>query len=164
MIRIHELKLPLDHAEPALRQAILKRLSLAPADLIAFTVFKRAYDARKTSAIQLIYTIDLEARDEAALLKRFDGDAHVARSPDTAYKFVTQAPADASRPVVVGLGPCGLFAGLILAQMGFRPIILERGKIVRERTVDTFRFWRKGVLDPASNAQFGEGGAGTFSD
>jgi uncharacterized FAD-dependent dehydrogenase len=164
VIRINELKLPLDHPEPALRQAILKRLSLASADLVSFTVFKRAYDARKTSAIQLIYTIDLEAKDEASVLKRLAKDAHVTRSPDTGYKFVTHAPAGAARPVVIGMGPCGLFAGLILAQMGFRPIILERGKIVRERTVDTFRFWRKGVLNPASNAQFGEGGAGTFSD
>jgi uncharacterized FAD-dependent dehydrogenase len=164
VIRIHELKLPLDHAEAVLRQAILKRLSLAAADLLSFTVFKRAYDARKTSAIQLIYTIDLEATDEAAILKRFAKDAHVARAPNTTYTFVARAPANATRPVVIGMGPCGLFAGLILAQMGFRPIVLERGKIVRERTVDTFRFWRKGVLDPASNAQFGEGGAGTFSD
>jgi uncharacterized FAD-dependent dehydrogenase len=164
VIRIHELKLPLDHVEPALRQAILKRLGISSTDLVAFTVFKRAYDARKTSAIQLIYTIDLDAKDEAAILKRFAKDAHVARSPDTAYKFVAHAQSNAVRPLVIGMGPCGLFAGLILAQMGFRPIILERGKIVRERTVDTFRFWRKGVLDPASNAQFGEGGAGTFSD
>ena len=179
MIRIHELKLPLDHGEPALRQAIQTRLGISSADLVSFTVFKRAYDARKTSAIQLIYTIDLEANDEGALLQRFARDARIAPSPDTSYKFVTHASDQASqgaaqraesasrsalRPVVVGMGPCGLFAGLILAQMGLRPIILERGKIVRERTVDTFKFWRKGVLDPASNAQFGEGGAGTFSD
>ena len=176
MIRIHELKLPLDHGEPELRQAIQTRLGISSAELVSFTVFKRAYDARKTSAIQLIYTIDLEANDEAALLKRLARDARIAPSPDTSYKFVTHASQGAAegaaqgasrsalRPVVVGMGPCGLFAGLILAQMGLRPIILERGKIVRERTVDTFKFWRQGVLDPASNAQFGEGGAGTFSD
>jgi uncharacterized protein len=164
VIRIHELKLPLDHAEPALRQAIIKRLAIPSADLVSFTVFKRAYDARKTSAIQLIYTIDAEVKNEAAVLKRYAKDSHVIPTPDMAYKFVASAPPSVERPVVIGMGPCGLFAGLILAQMGFNPIILERGKIVRERTVDTFKFWRQGVLNPASNAQFGEGGAGTFSD
>lgn len=164
MLRIHELKLPLDHAEPALRQAVLKRLNIASADLLSFTVHKRAYDSRKRSAILLIYSIDAEVKDEAAVLKRFAKDPHIGVTPDMDYKFVAQAPAGAPRPVVIGMGPCGLFAGLILAQMGFNPIILERGKIVRERTVDTFKFWRQGVLDPTSNAQFGEGGAGTFSD
>jgi len=164
MLRIHELKLPLDHAEPALRAAILKRLSIASDALTSFTVFKRAYDARKTSAIQLIYTIDAEVRDEAGVLKRLAKDKQIGRTPDMDYKQVTRAPQGAKRPVVVGLGPCGLFAGLILAEMGFNPIILERGKIVRERTVDTFRFWRQAILNPESNAQFGEGGAGTFSD
>ncbi|MEQ1608929.1 MAG: NAD(P)/FAD-dependent oxidoreductase [Hyphomonadaceae bacterium] len=164
MLRIQELKLPLDHPEPALRQAILKRLALADQNLVSFDVFKRAYDARKTSAIQLIYTIDVAVRDEATVLKRLEKDKQIGRTPDTSYKPVAKAPANLQRPVVVGMGPCGLFAGLILAEMGFNPIILERGKIVRERTVDTFKFWRTGVLNPASNAQFGEGGAGTFSD
>ncbi len=164
MLRIQELKLPLDHPEPALRQAIVKRLTLSDQDLVSFTVFKRAYDARKTSAIQLIYTIDAAVKDEATVLKRLEKDKQIGRTPDISYKPVATAPAGGKRPVVVGLGPCGLFAGLILAEMGFNPIILERGKIVRERTVDTFRFWRKGILNPASNAQFGEGGAGTFSD
>jgi len=164
MLRIQELKLPLDHPEPALRQAILKRLALADQNLTAFTVFKRAYDARKTSAIQLIYTIDAEVKDEASVLKRLEKDKQIGRTPDISYRQVTTAPASTKRPVVVGMGPCGLFAGLILAEMGFNPIILERGKIVRERTVDTFKFWRKAILDPSSNAQFGEGGAGTFSD
>jgi uncharacterized FAD-dependent dehydrogenase len=164
MLRIQELKLPLDHPEPALRQAILKRLALADQNLASFTIFKRAYDARKISAIQLIYTIDVAVRDEASVLKRLEKDKQIGRTPDTSYKPVAKAPANTKRPVVVGMGPCGLFAGLILAEMGFNPIILERGKIVRERTVDTFRFWRKAMLNPTSNAQFGEGGAGTFSD
>ncbi len=164
MLRIQELKLPLDHAEPALRQAILKRLDVSDQNLVSFTVFKRAYDARKTSAIQLIYTIDAAVKDEAAVLKRLSKDKQVVRTPDLHYHAPVQAAAGVNRPVVVGMGPCGLFAGLLLAEMGFNPIILERGKIVRERTVDTFKFWRKGVLNPASNAQFGEGGAGTFSD
>jgi len=164
VIRVHELKLPLEHAEPVLRQALIKRLAIPAADLVGFTVFKRAYDARKTSAIQLIYSVDADVKNEAAVLKRYARDSHVIPTPDMTYTFVASAPASATRPIVIGMGPCGLFAGLILAQMGFNPIILERGKIVRERTVDTFRFWRQGVLNPESNAQFGEGGAGTFSD
>ncbi|MFZ4684498.1 MAG: NAD(P)/FAD-dependent oxidoreductase [Hyphomonadaceae bacterium] len=164
MLRIQELKLPLDHPERALRQAVLKRLGVSEQDLISFTVFKRAYDARKTSAIQLIYTIDAEVKDEASVLKRLSKDKQIVRTPDLNYRPPVQASGGMKRPVVVGMGPCGLFAGLLLAEMGFNPIILERGKIVRERTVDTFKFWRQGILNPGSNAQFGEGGAGTFSD
>lgn len=164
MLRIQEIKLPLDHDEPALREAILKRLSISDQALTSFTIFKRAYDARKRSAIQLIYIVDCEVKDEAAVLKRLAKDPHIVATPNLAYTPPTRATGGQTRPVVVGMGPCGLFAGLILAEMGFNPIILERGKIVRERTVDTFRFWRKAELNSESNAQFGEGGAGTFSD
>jgi len=169
MLRLTELRLPLDHAESALRPAIVSRLGLTDAELRSFTVFKRAHDARKKSAIQLTYSLDCDVVGEAALLLRLAGDAHVRPAPDTRYRPVDHAPADffatdAARPVVVGFGPCGLFAALILAQMGLRPIVLERGKSVRERTLDTWALWRKGVLSPESNVQFGEGGAGTFSD
>ncbi|MEG1969128.1 MAG: NAD(P)/FAD-dependent oxidoreductase [Burkholderiaceae bacterium] len=169
MLRITELRLPLNHAEDALRPAVLQRLGLRDADLIDFKVFKRSYDARKKTAIQLIYTIDCELADEAAVLERFAADPHIKPSPDTSYHFVGHAPADfrapeSSRPIVVGFGPCGMFAALVLAQMGLRPIVLERGKTVRERTKDTWGLWRQGVLNPDSNVQFGEGGAGTFSD
>ncbi len=164
MLRIQEIKLPLDHPEPALRQAILKRLSISDSALTAFTIFKRSYDARKKSAIQLIYIIDCEVKDEAAVLKRLAKDKQIGPAPNLDYTPPTRATGGSPRPVVIGMGPCGLFAGLILAEMGFNPIILERGKIVRERTVDTFKFWRKAILNPESNAQFGEGGAGTFSD
>jgi uncharacterized FAD-dependent dehydrogenase len=166
MLRIAELKLPLDHPEPALRQAVLTRLGIAENELIDFTVFKRSYDARKRSAIVLIYALDVQVKDEAQVLKRLQHDRQVGPSPDTGYKFVTSAkPAPGTpRPVVVGMGPCGLFVALILAQMGLNPIVLERGKEVRERTVDTFGFWRKRKLNTESNVQFGEGGAGTFSD
>jgi len=166
MLRINELKLPLNHPEPALREAILARLGVPDADLVDFTVYKRSYDARKKAAIVLIYSIDAEVRGEAAVLARLKTDQHVMPSPDVDYKFVqVNKPAPGTpRPVVVGTGPCGLFVALVLAQMGLNPIILERGKIVRERTVDTFGFWRKRKLNTESNVQFGEGGAGTFSD
>ncbi len=165
MLRITELRLPLDHPEDDLRTALLTRLGIKPDDLIGFTVFRRAWDARKKSAIKLVYTIDADVRDEAATLKRLAGEKHVNPAPDTTYKFVARAPERVEkRPVVIGTGPCGFMCGLLLAQMGFRPIILERGKAVRERTKDTWDLWRRSELHPDSNAQFGEGGAGTFSD
>ena len=165
MLRLNELKLPLDHTPDALRPAIVQRLGIADADLLDYTIFRRGYDARKKSAILLVYSIDLTLRNEAAVRARLADDRHLAPTPDMAYRFVAQAPANLqSRPVVIGTGPCGLLAGLVLAQMGFRPIILERGKAVRERTKDTWGLWRKNTLNPESNVQFGEGGAGTFSD
>jgi len=167
MLRITELRLPLDHAESALRPAIVARLGIQDAALKKYSVFKRSYDARKKSAVVLIYTVDCELLDEAAVLKRLEGQPHIRPAPDTAYHFIGHAPAGGLaglRPLVVGFGPCGIFAALILAQMGLRPIVLERGKEVRERTKDTWGLWRKNVLNPESNVQFGEGGAGTFSD
>ncbi|MCQ8878438.1 NAD(P)/FAD-dependent oxidoreductase [Pseudoalteromonas shioyasakiensis] len=165
MIRLTEIKLPLDHDENAIEQAILTKLGIEKERLKSFNVFKRGYDARKKTAILLIYTLDIGVANEDELLAKFSKDQHVKSAPDTSYKFVAQAPAILThRPVVIGFGPCGLFAGLVLAQMGFKPIILERGKEVRERTKDTFGFWRKRTLNTESNVQFGEGGAGTFSD
>ncbi len=165
MLRLTELKLPLDHPPDALRAAILARLKLADAALLGVRIHKRAYDARKKHALLLVYTVDVTVGDEAALLKKFRNDPHLAPTPDMDYRFVGRAPDTLDeRPLVVGFGPCGIFAALVLAQMGFKPIVLERGKAVRERTQDTWGLWRKHVLDPESNVQFGEGGAGTFSD
>ncbi|MDO9467300.1 MAG: hypothetical protein Q7J36_08370, partial [Thiobacillus sp.] len=165
MLRLTELKLPLDHPPEALRAAILKRLELANDDLVGFSIFKRSYDARKKHALLMVYAVDVEVRDEAALLETFRNDRHLAPTPDMDYQFVGHAPENlGERPLVVGFGPCGIFAALVLAQMGFKPIVLERGKAVRERTQDTWGLWRRHVLNPESNVQFGEGGAGTFSD
>ncbi len=166
MIRINEIKFPLDHEEGALLDAITKKLGIPAEKVISFNVFRRGYDARKKTNIHLIYTLDIIVEgDETALLAKFANDPHVRQTPDMEYKFVAKAPENLTeRPIVIGFGPCGLFAGLVLAQMGFNPIIVERGKEVRERTKDTFGFWRKRTLNPESNVQFGEGGAGTFSD
>ena len=169
MIRITELRLPLEHSDADLRGAVLARLGIDASALRSLAVFRRGYDARKKAAIVFVYTVDCALVDEAAVLARHAGDPHVRPAPDTRYRLVATAPADfaasgRSRPVVIGFGPCGIFAALVLAQMGLRPIVLERGRAVRERTRDTWGLWRRGVLDPESNVQFGEGGAGTFSD
>ncbi|MCT8003638.1 NAD(P)/FAD-dependent oxidoreductase [Sphingomonas sanguinis] len=164
MIRLSELKLPLHHADEALPAAICRRLRVTPRDLIRFTVARRGHDARDKNNIQLVYSVDINLKNEAAVLERFRRDRDVQRTPDTRYHLPSAPPAGARRPVVIGAGPCGLFAALILAQAGYRPIILERGKVVRERTQDTWGLWRRSVLNPESNVQYGEGGAGTFSD
>jgi uncharacterized protein len=166
MLRLTDLRLPLEHSPEQLTAAVLHRLRLGPTDLRRLHIHKRSHDARKRDALQFVYSLDLELADEVAVFKRFRDDPHVRPTPDMEYRFVVaNAPTGlALRPVVVGFGPAGIFAALILAQMGFRPLVLERGKEVRERTRDTWDLWRKHTLHPDSNVQFGEGGAGTFSD
>ncbi len=165
MIRLTNLKLALDHNEDDLKNIIMSTLKIRAEQLLDFSVFRRGIDARKKGKILLLYTIDVKTSEEQALLTKFSDNLSIRLTPDMAYKFVTKAPQElGSRPVVIGFGPCGLFVGLVLAQMGFKPIILDRGKEVRERTKDTFSFWRKRTLNTESNVQFGEGGAGTFSD
>jgi hypothetical protein len=171
MLRITEIKLPIENAQSLTHQAdeiktaLLKRLEIIESDLIHFDIFKRGVDARKSHAILYVYSLDVEVKNEEKILAKFRKDAHIKSAPDTSYHFVAKNSASNKlRPVVVGFGPAGIFAALILAQSGFKPIVLERGKAVRERTKDTWGLWRKNVLNPESNVQFGEGGAGTFSD
>jgi len=166
MLRITEIKLPLDHAPEALRAKAAEALSLPDCAIKSCVVFKRGYDARKRDAILLVYTLHVEVDDEDAAIAAQPGNPHLRRAPDMRYRFLANAQTHpmALRPVVVGFGPCGLFAALILAQMGYRPLVLERGKNVRERTKDTWGLWRGRKLNTESNVQFGEGGAGTFSD
>jgi uncharacterized protein len=171
MLRVNEIKLPIEqadtlkHQDDEIKAALLKRLAIPESDLIHFTIFKRGVDARKSQAILYVYSLDVEVKNEANLLVKFKRDQHVNPAPDTSYHFVAQSEKTSNeRPVIVGFGPAGIFAALILAQSGFKPIVLERGKEVRKRTQDTWGLWRKSVLNPESNVQFGEGGAGTFSD
>ncbi|MEH6549723.1 MAG: NAD(P)/FAD-dependent oxidoreductase [Pseudomonadales bacterium] len=165
MIRLSNVKLPLNHDEHSLQVAVLSRLEIGADQLVSFNVFRRGFDARKKTNIFLVYTLDVEAHNEQQLLEKFADDQQIRITPDLEYHFVAQAPDNLTeRPVIIGFGPCGLLIGLLLAQMGYKPIILERGKEVRERTKDTFGFWRKKELNTESNVQFGEGGAGTFSD
>jgi uncharacterized FAD-dependent dehydrogenase len=171
MLRINELKLPLDHTDADLTQAVIERLDINANDIIEISIFKRSYDARNKARIQLIYQLDLDlaADIEAKLLARPGKTSKLQPSPNTDYQFVATAPVgfpqgDQQKPIVIGFGPCGLLAALLLAQMGLKPIVLERGQDVRQRTKDTWGLWRKGELKPESNVQFGEGGAGTFSD
>lgn len=170
MLRLTEIKLPLDHAEEELRSSILKRLQIGDGDLLRVEIFRRSYDARKKGNIVLVYIVDVEVKNDRSLLKRFKKNPHISETPDMNYRPVIKNQNSIGdngvddRPIVIGMGPCGIFAALLLAQMGLRPIVLERGKSVRDRSVDTFGFWVKGRLNPESNAQYGEGGAGTFSD
>lgn len=164
MLRLIDLKVPLDHDDLALRQAVLARLGIEDSALLDLSIARRAVDARRRAAIMLNYAIDVTLSDEASVLARNTTARDLMPTPDTTYRPVGQARGNQPRPVVIGAGPCGLFAALILAEMGFRPIILDRGRIVRQRTKDTWGFWRRAELNPESNVQFGEGGAGTFSD
>jgi uncharacterized FAD-dependent dehydrogenase len=191
MIRLTELKLPLSalpvherratdapaeteadrapapHPIAALTQLSAQALGIDPSAIDSLHVFKRSFDARKAELLA-VFIVDLTLLDPTqapALLASLQGQPHIGPTPDMGYRPVGVAPKQQEvRPVVVGFGPCGIFAALILAQMGFKPIVLERGKSVRERTKDTWGLWRKHVLNPESNVQFGEGGAGTFSD
>ncbi|MBL4744618.1 MAG: FAD-dependent monooxygenase, partial [Cycloclasticus sp.] len=165
MIRLTDIRLPLDHSSDEIQSTILSRLQITSAQIRGYKIARLAHDARKRSAIKVVYSLDVDVIDEAQLLLRFEDNVHIKSTPDTAYKVVARAPANLkTRPIVIGTGPCGFMAALLLAQMGFKPIILERGQEVKQRTKDTWALWREHKLNPESNVQFGEGGAGTFSD
>jgi len=170
VLRLSELRLELDHTEDDLEQAVLRCLRVPREQLISHQMVKQSIDARRRDRIRIIYSVDVQVRSEKALLRRRSADRRIRRSPDESYRFVARAPSSAvdaigARPVVIGAGPCGYFAALLLAQMGFCPLLLERGQEVKQRSRDTFGFWRRqSTFKPESNVQFGEGGAGTFSD
>ncbi len=171
MLRLNDIKLPLNHSDDDLTSAVVERLQINKTDLLTINVFKRSYDARKKTHIFLIYQLDIKLANncEQRVLEKFYQDTSIKKSPDTSYKFVAKAPdnfpqKNQQRPIVIGFGPCGILAALVLAQMGLKPIVLERGQDVRQRTKDTWDLWRKRNLHTESNVQFGEGGAGTFSD
>ncbi|KJZ09912.1 hypothetical protein TW85_20570 [Marinomonas sp. S3726] len=171
MLRITELKLPLNHTQEELSKAIASFLSIEESQLDDFSIFKRGYDARKKKDIQLVYQLDvsLDNKLESNVLAQFSDSNAVKETPDTNYYFVGQADSSfpsktQQRPIIIGFGPCGMLSALLLAQMGLKPIVIERGQDVRQRTKDTWGLWRKEKLNTESNVQFGEGGAGTFSD
>ncbi len=171
MLRLSDIKLALDHSEKDLLDSLILRLQIKPNELMSYSVFKRSYDARKRNSIFLVYQVDVNLceRLENVVLEKHPNSSHINKSPDSHYYAVAQAPENfpsenQQKPIVIGFGPCGLMTALLLAQMGFKPIVLERGKEVRERTKDTWKLWRNGQLNTESNVQFGEGGAGTFSD
>jgi uncharacterized FAD-dependent dehydrogenase len=171
MLRLNQIKLPLDHSAGELTAAVATKLGVAPAQLQHVEIFKRSHDARKKNAILLIYQVDvtLDPEVEQQILASQPPHSQIAPGPDTSYHFLTRASADfpavgQQRPVIIGFGPCGILCALLLAQMGLKPLVLERGRDVRQRTRDTWALWRKRELQTESNVQFGEGGAGTFSD
>ena len=164
-------RIPAPHPEAALRKLAAQALGIDSEDIDQLHVFKRSFDARKVDLLA-VFIVDLtlkNAQAEAPLLAQFPKHPHIQATPNMTWQAPCHAPAnfglqEGERPVVVGFGPCGIFAALSLAQMGFKPIVIERGSPVRQRTKDTWGLWRKQTLKPESNVQFGEGGAGTFSD
>jgi len=171
MLRLNDLKLPLNHSDQDLTDAVARVLEVAVDDVQELSVFKRSYDARKKSNILLIYQLDVTLKSilEERLLERFSQQLNLRKSPNSSYHLIARAepgfPANnQQRPIIIGFGPCGILAALLLAQMGLKPIVLERGQDVRQRTQDTWGLWRQRKLNTESNVQFGEGGAGTFSD
>ena len=166
MIRIHQLALSLNHSADDLLAAVARRLKLSVGELGPLIIKKRSIDARDKQAIELVYSVDVEVASEAAVLGRLRGNSQLGVAPEPLIRPSLPAPAGLqARPVVIGAGPCGYFAALFLAQQGFKPLLLERGRSVNNRTADTFGFWKgNSPFNPRSNAQFGEGGAGTFSD
>ncbi len=164
MLRIHQIKLPLEATGQELREAAAKALKISQQQIQQIKLVKKAVDARKKDTIQLIYTIDVTVQgNENQLLKKLKKPS-VIKSPRQCYGPPVLERPGTYPPVVVGMGPAGLLAAFILAEAGCCPIVIERGQAVEQRSQAVARFWQTGLLDPQSNVQFGEGGAGTFSD
>ena len=163
MLRIQNIALPLDGGIPQLKKKAARILGLRPEAVTSLTLARQSIDARKKSDVHYVCTVDVSVTDEEKVMARCR-DRRVSLHQDTPYVFPPVRRTSPLPPVVVGMGPAGLFAALFLARNGLAPIVLERGRPVEERTADVERFWSTGLLDPASNVQFGEGGAGTFSD
>lgn len=163
MIRISQIKLPVDHDDQALLQAAARELKLPSEKIERLTIQKKSIDARK-KPISYVYTVDVKVKGEEKLLKKLH-NRNVTRTEKKRYQFPEPGSERLEhRPVIVGTGPAGLFCGLMLARSGYRPILLERGETARKRKETVDRFWNGGSLQSDSNVQFGEGGAGTFSD
>ena len=162
MLRIQQLKVPVQHTGQELEDKMIKTLRIRPGDLLRYEIIKRSLDARRKK-LEYVYVIDVEVKKEQAVLKRCP--AQISRAARVRYEFPHPGKEKLlHRPVIIGTGPAGLFCGLMLARAGYAPILLERGQCAAERAGAVERFWRLGILDPQSNVQFGEGGAGTFSD
>ncbi len=164
MLRLKDITLPFDHQEQALANSILKRLDIPKRQLLNFTIVRKAIDARRKDHIVAVYTIDAELKNDPEVLSKFSPEMLSSAESSAQYQLPTVGNTHSPSPVVVGSGPCGLFTALLLAQLGLKPLLIERGKDVNSRVKDVHNFWHKGQLDPESNVQFGEGGAGTFSD
>lgn len=161
MLRVSEIKLSINEELGSIPYKIKKKLKIEDDDWISYSIFRESIDARKKE-IQFVYTVDIVVKNEEKVLKY--NPKKVTKTPVLEYQYPQNIAALKHRPIVVGFGPCGMFAALILAEMGCRPIVLERGKTVEERIQDVDLFWKEGLLNTESNVQFGEGGAGTFSD
>lgn len=165
MIKIPQLKLHINHTEEDLQKAIRKELRLLPATEFQYTIEKRSIDARKKQEIHYVYVIlvQLSAAEERSVVQKSHGKVQTVMQ--TGYQYVPEGTKPLThRPVIIGAGPAGLFCAYFLAMHGYRPLIVERGEPVEERQRKVEQFWSTGVLDTESNVQFGEGGAGTFSD
>ena len=164
MLRVSNIKLDINENIDNIKSLLLKKLKISEKELVSYNIYKESIDARKKGKIDFVYTVDVELKNEKNILKK-SRLKDVVEVKQNKYKDIENGDKKlCNRPVIVGSGPAGLFASLLLAQRGYNPILLERGLDVDKRTEDIRKFWESGEFNPKSNVQFGEGGAGTFSD